>query len=57
MRSTYDSYQSSSNALRNSNYSSPSHSLDASLSHGSERAEFHDRYQNKYAWLEKNHVN
>jgi len=24
---------------------------------GSERSEFHDRYQNRYAWLEKNHVN
>jgi hypothetical protein len=62
MRSSYDSYYSSStasNSLRNSNYSSPSHSSDIGLapSAGSDRAEFRDRYQNKYAWLEKNHVN
>ena len=46
MRSSYDS---SSNFLRNSNYSSPSHSLDMNLApfSGSERAEFLDRYQNK----------
>lgn len=58
MRSSHDSYRHSSSAL-NSHYSSPSHSLDFSLSpsSGSERAEFRDRYQNRYAWLEKNHVN
>jgi len=61
MRSSYDSHYSSSasNSLRNSNYSSPSHSWDTGLApfSGSDRAEFRDRYQNKYAWLEKNHVN
>jgi len=48
MRSSYDSHYSSS-SLRNSNYSSPSHSLDISLTpfSGSDRAEFRDRYQNK----------
>jgi hypothetical protein len=58
MHSSYDSHYSSS-SLRNSNYSSPSHSLDIGLTpfSGSDRAEFRDRYQNKYAWLEKNHVN
>jgi hypothetical protein len=62
MRSSYDTYHhssSSSNSLQNSRYSSPTHSLDYNLtpSSGSERAEFRDRYQNRYAWLEKNHVN
>jgi len=62
MRSSYDSYHHSSslsNSLHNSNHASPSHSLDHILtpSSASDRAEFHDRYQNRYAWLEKNHVN
>jgi hypothetical protein len=45
--SSYDTYYSSS--TRNSNYSSPLHSLDVSLTpfSGSDRAEFRDRYQNK----------
>ncbi len=51
MRSSYDTHYSSStsNSLRNSNYSSPLHSLDIGLSpfSGSDRAEFRDRYQNK----------
>ncbi len=51
MRSSYDTHYSSStsNSLRNSNYSSPLHSLDIGLSpfNGSDRAEFRDRYQNK----------
>ncbi len=51
MRSSYDSHYSSStsSSLRNSNHSSPSHSLDIGLTPftGSDRAEFHDRYQNK----------
>jgi hypothetical protein len=50
MRSSYNSnYSSSSSSLQNSNYSSPSHSLDIGLTPftGSDRAEFHDRYQNK----------
>ena len=44
MHSTYHS-----SSLRNSNYSSPSHSLDMGLTpfSGSDRAEFRDRYQNK----------
>lgn len=48
MRSAYDSYYSSS-SLRNSSSVSPLRSLDTSLTpvSGSERAEFHDRYQNK----------
>jgi len=63
MRSSYDSHHSSSytsNSHRSPNYSSPSRSLDVGLTPfngASDRAEFHDRYQNKYAWLEKNHVN
>ncbi|CAF0850350.1 unnamed protein product [Adineta steineri] len=59
MRSSYDSHYSSSATNRHSNYSSPLRSLDIGLApfHGSDRAEFRDRYQNKYAWLEKNHVN
>ncbi|CAF1270483.1 unnamed protein product [Rotaria magnacalcarata] len=59
MRSSYDSYYSSSASLRNLTHSSPSHSLNAGLApfSGSDRAEFRDRYENKYAWLEKNHVN
>ncbi|UJR30123.1 hypothetical protein I4U23_017664 [Adineta vaga] len=58
MRSSYRS-SSVSSSLRHSNYTPPLHSLDISLIPftGSERAEFRDRYQNKYAWLEKNHVN
>ncbi len=53
MRSSYDSYSSTSNSLRNSNYSSPSHSLDIGLTSitGSDRAEFHDRYQNKVTFV------
>lgn len=49
MRSSHDSYSSSSSSLRNSKYSSPSHSLDIGLTpfSGSDRAEFRDRYQNK----------
>jgi hypothetical protein len=50
MRSSYDtSHSSSSSSLRNSNYSSPLHSLDIGLTpfSGSDRAEFRDRYQNK----------
>ncbi|CAF4399062.1 unnamed protein product [Rotaria socialis] len=55
MRSSYDTYSSSTS---NSTYRSPSSHLDFTpISHGSDRAEFHDRYQNRYAWLEKNHVN
>jgi hypothetical protein len=61
MRSSYDSYHTSSstsNALRNPRYTSPSNYLDLNpTTGGSERAEFRDRYQNRYAWLEKNHVN
>ncbi|CAF0844173.1 unnamed protein product [Rotaria sordida] len=58
MRSAHDSYHHSSSSLLNSHYSSPVHHSDLHSSNaGSERAEFHDRYQNRYAWLEKNHVN
>lgn len=43
------SFHSSSTSLRNSNYSSPLHSFDSTLTpfSGSDRAEFRDRYQNK----------
>ncbi|CAF1115291.1 unnamed protein product [Rotaria sp. Silwood1] len=58
MRSSYDSYRHSSSSLRNSHHTSPLTHLDLHPStSGSDRAEFHDRYQNRYAWLEKNHVN
>ncbi|CAF0838191.1 unnamed protein product [Rotaria sp. Silwood1] len=58
MRSSYDSYHHSSSSLRNSHHKSPLTHLDLHPSTvGSDRAEFHDRYQNRYAWLEKNHVN
>ncbi|CAF1003338.1 unnamed protein product [Adineta ricciae] len=61
MRSSYDSYRHSSlSSLPNRSYrhTTPSNYLDLnSQVGGSERAEFHDRYQNRYAWLEKNHVN
>jgi hypothetical protein len=63
MRSSYDSYQSTtastaSNSVRSPRYQSPSNFLDLNPSTGgSERAEFRDRYLNRYPWLEKNHVN
>ncbi|CAF2367343.1 unnamed protein product [Rotaria sp. Silwood2] len=58
MRSSYDSYHHSSSSLLNSHYASPLNHLDLiPTTAGSDRAEFHDRYQNRYAWLEKNHVN
>jgi len=67
MRSSYDSYShlsstaSSLPSHHSSNYShhsSPSHYLDLSSGGGgSDRAEFRDRYDTRYAWLEKNHVN
>jgi hypothetical protein len=51
MRSSYDSYHTSSstsNALRNPRYTSPSNYLDLNpTTGGSERAEFRDRYQNR----------
>ena len=58
MRSSHDSYNLSSSTVRNSTHVPTTHSLDAGLTpfSGSDRAEFQDRYQNKYAWLEKNHV-
>lgn len=56
MHSTLDTYRSSS-TVRNTRLHSPSPYLDLSSSAaGSDRAEFRDRYQNRYAWLEKNHV-
>jgi len=58
MRSSHDSsyHHSTSNTTR---YRSPSNYLDLNpiAGGGSDRAEFRDRYQNRYAWLEKNHVN
>ncbi|UJR16360.1 hypothetical protein I4U23_003263 [Adineta vaga] len=61
MRSSYDPHHHSSlSSLSNRNYrhTTPSTYLDlGSTIGGSERAEFRDRYQNRYAWLEKNHVN
>jgi hypothetical protein len=61
MRSSYDSYHHSSSASSSHHtprYGSPSTYLDLTPSGtGSDRAEFRDRYQNRYAWLEKNHVN
>jgi hypothetical protein len=52
MRSSYDSYNhssSTSNSLGNSRYRSPSKYVDLNSlpSSGSDRAEFHDRYQNR----------
>ena len=50
MSSNFDSYRSSSTAssLRTPNYRAPTNFLDlAPSSTGSERAEFHDRYQNR----------
>jgi hypothetical protein len=61
MSSAYNSYRSSSttsNSVRSPRYQSTSNYLDLNpTTGGSDRAEFHDRYQNRYAWLEKNHVN
>jgi len=61
MHSSYDSYHgssSTSSSLRNSRHHTPSNYLDLNpTTAGSDRAEFRDRYQNRYAWLEKNHVN
>jgi len=61
MRSSHDSYHhtsSTSSSLNNPRYRSPSNYLDLNpTTSGSDRAEFRDRYQNRYAWLEKNHVN
>lgn len=50
MSSAFDSYRSSSTASshRTPNYRAPSNYLDlAPSSNGSDRAEFHDRYQNR----------
>ncbi len=51
MRSSYDSYHTSSStssALRNPRYQTPSNYLDLNPTiGGSERAEFRDRYQNR----------
>jgi hypothetical protein len=51
MRSSYDSYHTSSStssALRNPRYQTPSNYLDLNpTTGGSERAEFRDRYQNR----------
>lgn len=50
MSSAFDSYRSSSttSSLRTPHYSSPSHLSDLShANNGSDRAEFHDRYQNR----------
>jgi hypothetical protein len=64
MRSSYDSHHHSSSNYSSpshqSNYSSPSsHHLDThtSTSGGSDRTEFRNHYGDRYAWLEKNHVN
>jgi hypothetical protein len=51
MHSSHDSYRSSStasNSTRTPHYQSPSNYLDLNAATGgSERAEFHDRYQNR----------
>jgi len=59
MRSSYDSHHHSSSSSHHSpRYTPSSNYLDLSTTAGgSDRAEFRDRYQNRYAWLEKNHVN
>ena len=58
MSSSYDSYRSSSTAsssLRSPRYQSTSNYLDLSpTTGGSERAEFHDRYQNRVNIPKKN---
>ena len=56
MRSAFDTYHSSS-SHSTARYEPPVHHFETSPTvGGSDRAEFHDRYQNRYAWLEKNHV-
>jgi hypothetical protein len=48
MHSAFDSYRSSSTAKSAPHYKSPSNYLDLNgAAGGSERAEFHDRYQNR----------
>lgn len=56
MRSSYDTYSSTSSY--NSKYASPSSHLDLTpLSHGSERAEFLNRYQNRVKlYIKLNHT-